>query len=176
MNTARWRPALALAVATGLLAACSDVTGPHSFRRPGVLLVSGWTGNIPLTAGTGKDVTWNAPPETADIAPPRTLEVPDTVDAGAAFVAVTTTIGPSGCWRADGQQVSVEGDTVVLKPYDAHSGAEVCTEALVFLAHESTLVLYEPGEWTVRVEGRRVRMGDEVRDEPVTAEKQVIVR
>ena len=86
------------------------------------------------------------------------------------------TVGPSGCWRSDGQSVATFGRTVLLRPYDSHSGSEVCTAALVFPAHRSTVVLYETGEWTLRVDGRRLRMGDDAWDEPISAERSIVVR
>lgn len=162
----------------GLLAACeAEIGGPTLLMRvPGALLISGWEGNVPRYAGTGGDVEWDEPPAQGDIAAPQVIVSPDTVDAGAAFEVRTYTAGPSGCWRADGQTVQVVDRTVVLKPYDAHSGSEVCTGALVFPEHRSTVALPESGEWTLRVDGRRLRMGDEVWEEPVSAERSIHVR
>jgi hypothetical protein len=111
-----------------------------------------------------------------DYTAPVVLQAPDTVDAGQAFEVRTNTVGPNGCWRSDGQTVGKVGRVVVLRPYDSHSGSEVCTEALVYLSHSSTLVLDEPGEWTLRVNGRRLRMGDEVWSEPIWAARSIVVR
>lgn len=163
-------------VSMALLAGCSEVTGPEGWRQPGVLLIAGWSGIAPVSAGTGGEVTWSAAPGDTDIAPPQVIGAPDTVSAGQAFEVVTHTVGPSGCWRADGQSVETDGRTVVLKPYDAHSGAEVCTMVLGFLPHRSTVVLIEPGEWTLKVEGRRLRIGDDVWEEPIWAARTVVVR
>ncbi|HEX6308061.1 MAG TPA: hypothetical protein VFZ69_07730 [Longimicrobiales bacterium] len=172
----RWRPALTVGVSVALLAACSEVAGPEGWRQPGVLLVSGWPGNVPLSAGTGAGVTWSVAPGETDIAPPQVLVAPDSVGAGQPFEVVTYTVGPSGCWRGDGQSLALDGRTVLLRPYDEHSGAEVCTMALHFMAHRSTMALSETGVWTLKVEGRRLRMGDDVWEEPIWAERTLVVR
>lgn len=169
-----WGAALALAVLTG----CSgEPTGPEGRRMPGVLTVSGWTGTVPLTANRGAgEMYWDRDLGLADLSAPRPIDAPDTVRAGAAFDVTTYTVGMSGCWRPDGQTVEINHRVVLIKPFDVHSGADVCTDVLLFLAHTSTILLDEPGEWTIRVSGRRVRLGDSKWEEPVTAEKIVIVR
>lgn len=164
-------------LALGLLAGCSgELAGPEGGRHPGALVVVGWTGNVPVNLGSDDGVVWGQQPGEGDITPPKVLVAPDTADAGIAFEVTTYTVGSNGCWRSDGQTVTTIGRVVVLRPYDAHSGSGVCTMALVFPAHRSTLVLTEAGEWTLRVEGRRVRMGDDVWEEPISAEKTIIVR
>lgn len=169
---------LSLGLSAALLAACSgDVAGPRAQRQPGILLISGWSGPVPFNAGNGGNgLEWNQAPEPADYSAPQVLVAPDTVAAGEAFAVTTHTVGPSGCWRAEGQTVASYARRVVLKPYDAHSGSEVCTDALVFLAHGTTLVLDEPGEWLLRVDGRRLRVGDAEWEEPISAERAIIVR
>lgn len=160
-----------------VLAACGGmVTGPEGWRQAGVLMVSEWSGTMPVNGGYADSLDWSRPRRSSDLSAPDVLVAPDTVDAGEAFEVWTHTVGLNGCWRSDGQTSAIFGLVVVVKPYDAHSGAEVCTEALSFLAHGSTLVLNEPGEWTLRVDGRRVRLGNAVEDEPVSAEKTVVVR
>jgi hypothetical protein len=64
---------------------------------------------------------------------------------------------------------------VELTPYDVHSGHAACTAILLNLSHESTVTLDEPGEWTIRVSGRRARYGDETWETPVSAEKVIVV-
>jgi hypothetical protein len=165
------------AMALGLLASCTGgVSEPEGSRQPGVLVVSGWSGNVPVNLSHGAGVDWEWQPGPDDLTAAAVLVAPDTVEAGEAFQITTHTVGPNGCWRSDGQVVNTFGRIVVLKPYDSHSGSEVCTEALTFLAHASTVVLYEIGEWTLRVDGRRLRMGDTVREEPVSARRTIIVR
>jgi hypothetical protein len=168
---------LSLGVSAGLLAACSsEVSGPGPGPQPGVLLISGWSGNVPVNAGNADSLQWTRPREAGDYTAPDPLTAPDTVAAGEAFEVMTHTVGPSGCWRSDGQTVTTAGRVVVVRPYDSHSGSEACTEVLLFLAHSATLVLTEPGEWILRVDGRRLRMGDDVWQQPNSAERTLIVR
>jgi hypothetical protein len=153
---------VSIALPAALLSACSaEVAGPGPMREPGVLVISGWAGDLPLHFGTGEGLYWTRPHDSGDYTAPQPLVAPDTVAAGATFEVRTHTVGPNGCWRSDGQTVASYGRVVVLKPYDSHSGSEVCTEQLAVLSHASTLVLDEPGEWTLRVDGRRLRLGDE---------------
>ena len=174
MRHRAWRGVLVLA----LVAGCSaEPAEPDGWRAAGVLAVSGWTGTMPTRAGQGTgELVWDQPPGANDLTAPKILVAPDTVDAGKPFEVITNTVGMNGCWRADGQAVKISGRTVELEPYDAHSGSEICTQILLFLEHRSTLVLNESGTWTLRVSGRRVRIGDEIRDEPITAEKTIVVQ
>jgi hypothetical protein len=173
----KWtRMAVASLGLAGVAACADEPTGLMEVRVPGALVVSGWIGNVPLNAGLGGDVIWATPPQTFDIVPAEVIVAPDTVEAGRAFTVTTYSVGPSGCWRSDGQTVASYARVVVLKPYDSHSGSEVCTELLLFLAHSSSVVLPDTGEWTLRVEGRRLRLRDDVWDEPISAEKTIVVR
>lgn len=165
------------AVALGFLASCTDgVAGPEGFRQPGVLVISSWPGTVPTNLSHGEGVDWEWQPGPDDLTATEVLVAPDTVEAGEAFQITTHTVGPNGCWRSDGQVVNTLGRIVLLRPYDSHSGSEVCTEMLTFLPHASTVVLYETGEWTLRVDGRRLRLGDTVWEEPVSARRTIIVR
>ena len=173
----QWKSILAAGLAVTLLGGCAaDVAGPGGVRQPGVLLISGWTGNVPVNFADGNDLEWNRTRYSGDFTAPDVLVAPDTVDAGKPFAVTTQTVGSNGCWRSDGQTVATLGRVVVLRPYDSHSGSEVCTEALSFLPHSSTLVLDQPGDWTLRVAGRRLRIGDQVWDEPISAERPIFVR
>lgn len=170
--------ALGAVMSLALLAGCSvEVAGPESWRQSGVLLISGWSGatHTALRQGAG-DVVWGWQPGQTDYSAPQVLIAPDTVTAGEPFDVTTYTVGVSGCWRSDGQSVSVVARVVVLKPYDLHSGSEFCTAALVFPAHRSTITLAEQGEWTLRVDGRHLRLGEETWEEPISAEKTIFVR
>lgn len=172
-----WKRAMSVGVAALLLVGCAgDLSGPGAYRDVGVLVISEWSGGVPVNIANGEGVDWNRPVGGGDYTAPDVLVAPDTVEAGEPFEVMTHTVGTSGCWRSDGQSVAAAGRTVVLEPYDSHSGSEVCTEALVFLAHSSTVVLSEVGEWTLRVDGRRLRMGDDVWDEPISAERAIVVR
>lgn len=174
--TTRWKPILAAGLVLLAGGCTAELAGPGGAREPGVLLISGWTGNVPVSFDNGSDLEWNRTRFTGDFTAPEVLTAPDTVDAGAPFEVTTQTVGLNGCWRSDGQTVARIARTVVLRPYDSHSGSEVCTEALSFLPHSSTVVLDAPGQWTLRVTGRRLRMGDHVWDEPVSAERPIFVR
>jgi hypothetical protein len=173
----KWtRMAAAGLIAAGVAACTDEPLALVEMRAPGALVISGWIGNVPLNAGTGGNVTWAKTPETTDVAPAQVIVAPDTVAAGTPFTVTTHTVGPSGCWRSDGQTVASHDRVVVLRPYDSHSGSEICTEMLLFLAHSSTVVLQAAGEWTLRVEGRRLRLRDDVWDEPISAERTIVVR
>jgi len=175
--TQRFRSILCPAMALGFLASCtSGVSEPEGWTRPGALMVSGWTGSVHWDPGQGSGLAWERQPGPDDLTAEEVLVAPDTVEAGEAFQVTTYTIGPGGCWRSDGQTVSTNERIVVLRPHDSHSGAEICTDALFFLAHGSTLVLTEAGEWTLRVEGRRLRLAEPLWEEPVSATRTIIVR
>lgn len=177
-----WRNRIAgVALPVVLLAACADeALSPlaDAGTQAGVLQLRGYTGAILESGVTGGSdrVYWTVPPQTGDVVPPRVLIAPDTVMVGQVFEVRTVTIGMSGCWRANGQSVNIANRVIELKPYDAHSGSEICTTILQFLEHASSLTLSEPGEWLIRVVGRRARYGDDVWEEPVTAEQTVYVK
>ncbi|HEX2168252.1 MAG TPA: hypothetical protein VHG09_13545, partial [Longimicrobiales bacterium] len=154
----------------------SDPSGPGPYRQLGVLMISGWSGTRPVDLDNGDGLEWNRTRSSADYTAPDVLVAPDTVGAGQAFEIRTNTVGWNGCWRSDGQTVATVGRVVVIRPYDSHSGSEVCTDVLLLLAHSSTLVLDEPGEWTLRVDGRQLRMGDDVSEQPISAERTIVVR
>src|SRR5690606_15115935 len=96
--------------------------------------------------------------------------------AGKPFTITVYTIGPSGCWRADGYELAIGGRKIEIKPYDVHSGADVGTGVLTFLPHVAAVTLKDPGAWTVRARGRRARHGDAVWEAPVAAERTILVR
>jgi hypothetical protein len=168
------------AVITGMAAglALAACTSPASYEggapQAGVLQVVDYSGTP--SSNPDSTVRWSVDPDADVLVASRTLEAPDTVAAGQAFQAVTHTIGLDGCWRASGQTWRVRERVVEITPMDTHSGANICTEIVLFLKHTSTITIAEPGEWQLRVAGRRVRQGDRTWEEPVTAEKTLIVR
>jgi hypothetical protein len=171
------RAALMLALASAL-AACSEPTGQsQDLLRPGVLQLAGWTGAdpVPASAAEAGRVRWNTDPGPGEVWHPQVIVAPERVAAGQPFTVRTHTIGESGCWSAHSQEVTLAGRIVELTPFDVHSGHEICTMILVYLRHESTLTLGEPGEWTLRVRGRKARHGDETWETPVSAEVAVVV-
>jgi hypothetical protein len=172
MRTAR----LVIGCALVVLAGCTDTVGVATEgERPGVLQLLGYDA-LPLSGYTESVVVWTVDARGSVLAPRAPLVAPDTVAAGEAFDVEVTTIGLNGCWRAGGQSVQVEDGVVTLTPSDVRSGAHVCTQILSELRHSSRVTLATPGEWTLRVAGRRVRHGDDAWQEPATAETKVVVR
>src|SRR5688572_17135251 len=169
----RW---LALSASVSLAACTGDVTSVDGGVHAGALQIRGWTGFVPAPGFAAVTVSWDQAPRATDVVPPRVIDAPDTVDANVAFDVVTHTVGPSGCWRAAGQQVAVTERVVQLRPLDQHSGAPICTMALVFPAHRSPVALSEPGEWTLRVVGRRADANGASLEGIIKAETTIIVR
>ncbi|HYH80428.1 MAG TPA: hypothetical protein VEX86_11550 [Longimicrobium sp.] len=81
------------------------------------------------------------------------LVAPAVVSAGQTFQATVTTLGFSGCWRADGAEVATAAATASIHPYDRQEG-EVCTAALVELRRTVDLRFDTPGTAKIVVEGR----------------------
>jgi hypothetical protein len=158
-----------------VLAGCTDAVGVATeAERAGVLQLVGYDA-LPVL-GYAESVVWTVDAGSSVLAPRAPLVAPDTVAAGEPFDVVVTTIGLSGCWRAGGQAVQVGDGVVTLTPGDVRSGAHVCTQILADLRHSSRVTIVTPGEWTLRVAGRRVRHGDDAWQEPATAETKVVVR
>lgn len=120
---------------------------------------------------------WDQPPDSEDMfIPPRVLEVPVIVAVGKPFQLTVYTIGRNGCWRSDGLEVRRKERVVEVVPYDRHSGAGICTQVLSYLPHRTMLTLDEPGDWVIRVEGRRVRHGEAEWETPVFAETTIVAQ
>lgn len=165
-----------LLAGAALLIGCNDPAGPRgSDLQLGVLQLEGYAAAAQTASDPNRGVTWTLPPDSEVHLPPAVIEAPDEVNAGEPFVVTVTTIGLSGCARAEKQEVSISGRTVELKPYDVYVG-EICTAILLYLTHDSTITLDSPGEWTIRVSGRRARYGDQTWETPVAAEKTIVVR
>lgn len=162
------------------LPACDDVaTDPPAVDRRvlGALQLERPEGQASEAAGPDTPVQWSVPPgERGTVVPPNVLVAPDTVRAGVPFTVTVHTIGVSGCWRADGQDVSVADGVATITPWDAHSGAEVCTEVLGYLPHQAQVTFATPGVAVVRVAGRRLRLGDRTWEQPVSAQRTLVVR
>jgi hypothetical protein len=161
------------AVALGV-AACSDTFGLDESRRA----VGIFQMDVATTQSNGQTdpaIRWTVPPTSGITFPPHVIEAPDTVFAGQSFEITVHTIGPSGCWAADGVDAALSSAVIQLTPWDRHSGADVCTTILSYLVHTTALTLPLPGEWTIRASGRRVRGGND-RDTSVTAERTIHVR
>ncbi|HUF69749.1 MAG TPA: hypothetical protein VMM79_13985 [Longimicrobiales bacterium] len=177
MRMALYRTCIA-ALVTGAATGCAETTAVDfaTIARPGILQLRDYAG-----AGTmwesARDTTvrWTESPAQGTIVPAEVLVVPETVSVGQPFGVRVTTIGDSGCWRAESEGTAISGHTVELTPFDAHSGHDICTTALVGLLHEWRLTLDSPGEWTVRVRGRIARYGDDTWETPVAVEKVIVV-
>lgn len=103
------------------------------------------------------------------------ITAPDTVTAGEPFQVTITTIGPNGCWRADGAEKAVQGNLATITPFDRVEG-EVCTQALVSLARSVEVRFDARGEATIRAYGRRVVDGNLNAATERTVQKRIIVR
>ncbi len=154
---------------------CSEPAGPvPGLEELGVLQVVEYGG--PLLVGVDESVYWSVPPDTGVLVPPRVLVAPDSVTAGVPFDVQVTTIGMSGCWSAAGLWPRPVQGGLDLIPTDVHSGANFCTEMALYLEHDARITIATPGEYTLRVKGRRLRQGDAAWEEPVSAERTIVVR
>ena len=166
---------LAVLAAAAIVTGCSDATGPDpSLREVGILQLGGAT--TESAASPDSTVSWDRPPGDSTFTAPRTIEVSDTVVVGEAFSVIVYSIGINGCWGPDGQDDTVAGRIIEITPYDLHSGADACIEMMSFLPHEKTFTVDQPGEWTIRARGRRVRGGDTGNSTPVVAERIIVAR
>lgn len=153
--------AFVLVISTG----CDGATDPGTATPvSGVLLYTDAAGNPLPVAGQG---------EHGGLL--HAVEAPDTVHAGEEFEVVVSTIGPSGCWSRGTLDVSVEVAKAVLRPYDLHSGAELCTLIFSRFTHRATVRFVAPGEGVIRVIGRQVAEDDLQRGTEITIEKRVTV-
>src|SRR5690606_6709012 len=92
------------------------------------------------------------------------------------FDVEVTTIGMSGCWSGAGMWARpVEGGFDLI-PTDVHSGANYCTEIALYIGHHARITIDTPGEYTLRVKGRRLRQGDSQWKEPVSAQRTIVVQ
>ena len=121
-------------------------------------------------------VTWAPLPTPGTITPLQTIELPDTVQVGQPVQVIVRTILPDGCWRTDGQDVSQTGNLVQVTPQDANSDAAICTQIFGYGAHTFSVTFATAGTGTIRVIGRRLVQGGQVTNDPVTAERTVVVR
>ena len=82
-----------------------------------------------------------------------TIHLPDTTVANAPFTVGIITYG-GGCNRKGSTEVTINGMTATVEPYDSvHTAAEVCTLQLDQYFHEATLHFAERGIAIVRVTG-----------------------
>jgi len=160
-----------------LIGGCRESVGPDAGVRMRGLLQYSLTGVSPAPApgDPGDPIRWSVPPASGVIYFEDAIEAPDTVSVGVPFEVAVHTVGPNGCWRADGTDVVPSNRIIEITPWDVHSGAEVCTLVIGYLRHAFELRLEQAGEWTLRATGRVV-YGDEWTGVPITAERTVIAR
>jgi hypothetical protein len=162
--------------AAALFGACSDGTGPEAERRAlGILQLDTSAPTATASADPHGPISWTVPPAVGFTYPSTVIEAPDTVRLDQSFEVKVWTVGPNGCWSVADMVVAKSARVVELTPWDRQSGADVCTQVLVFLGHSTNIRLDEAGVWRLRVSGRIVR-GFGHPDQPVTAERLVYVR
>lgn len=168
---------LTVLLGAAIAAGCSDATGPDpSLREVGILQLVPMAATMEGATSPDSAISWDRPPGDSTYTAPQTIVVSDTVVVGEAFSVIVYSIGVNGCWGPDGQDDTVTGRVIEITPYDLHSGADACTEMLIFLPHEETFTVDQPGEWTIRARGRLVRAGDPDSSTPVVAERITIAR
>ena len=179
MNLAPFFRTILPAALVGILAACgSSTVGPGSAETNlGILQIAGIADGHESESDAGGEpdtpVSWDLPPGEEILFPPEVLRAPKVVLAGRPFDLTVFTLGPDGCWSPESMDLSVGGGVLQLTPWDRHSGSEVCTMIFGYLRHDAVPTLPTPGEWTVRVEGRRVR-ADGTTERTVRAEGKIL--
>jgi hypothetical protein len=158
-----------------LAAGCSSLTGPGD-RQMGIIGTE--DGETLLHAGSAGAVS-SVLPDGAGTSDPLllpVLESPDTVAVSTPFEAVVRTLGPDGCWRADGARVSGAPNGAEIVPYDRISGQN-CTDAVRRLARTVTLRFDDSGEAVLRVTGRIISSdGGQSHERIGSVEKRIVVR
>ncbi|MFP4624597.1 MAG: hypothetical protein ACLFRX_10495 [Gemmatimonadota bacterium] len=81
------------------------------------------------------------------------IQAPDTVQVGEAFLVTVTTSGPTACWSAERTEVSVTGLGATIVPYDRHVEG-YCPTEVVEIAHTAELVFDQTGIGVLEVVGR----------------------
>ncbi len=163
-------------LALGALVACGDSTGPDgALRIKGILQLEGSPSLAAAGAPAHDPIRWNVSPGSGVVVPPEAIAAPDTVVLDRPFDVTAWTIGPNGCWSADGVDVERSGRVITLTPWDRHTGAGVCTQIFGYLPHATTQTLDQLGDWTLRARGRKVRGSVNVHD-GIVAERTVHVR
>jgi len=84
---------------------------------------------------------------------PPSLTAPDTVGANHPFVVTVTTAGRTGCWTGYQTRVVRDSQRVTITPYDRVVGG-VCTQAVVRIAHSTSVSFPTVGTATIVAHGR----------------------
>lgn len=116
------------------VSACSGVVDPIGGKRLGVIAFHG---------------------------DPVVVEVPDTVEAGVPFEVSVRTYG-GGCISKNGTDLRVDGLTADVRPYDNHSGHQICTDELRVFVHRATLAFGAAGRAEVRFHGTEKPSGSAI--------------
>lgn len=96
-------------------------------------------------------------------------QVPDSVRVGVPFEISVRTYG-DGCVTGNGTEVQRHGRSVDVRPYDVHSGAQVCTDVLRMFDHRATVMLETPGQADIRFHGM-----ERPTDSVITVTRSVVV-
>jgi hypothetical protein len=185
MQSSRWLRSWSGLGAAAALVACGtgDLTSASARRTRALGVLQVEASNLATNgSGTSTDGTVQWIPTIAGessplLLPPQVIEAPDTVQVQKPFTVTVYTIGTDGCWSADGGDLAQRGDTIIYDPYDAHSGASVCTLMIRSrgLEHSFSASFTNAGTGVLRVNGRRVRQNDRRFELRVMAERKVIV-
>jgi hypothetical protein len=160
---------LVVAGAVALLAACGSATAPQP-RHVGIIE---WVTTPEANRGPSASVDAASPDDPMSL---PVLEAPPSVQAGEAF-DVTVRTYANACWTADGAQVVTGGRSAVITPYDRGTAEGVfCPQIVVRLPRTVRLTFTERGTAVVRVSGRRVVVGDTVREDAAEFEVSVLVQ
>jgi hypothetical protein len=168
---------LPLALATG---ACDLLSGPETGRR--IVGVLEWSQDVTGAGAAPAGAGGAGPAATAAAGAAQVLFAPDSVAAGVVVPVAVTTVGLSGCWRADGVVVTGQHPVVTITPFDlvpARRAAEAelpCEGTLTSFPRTVHLVFELAGTVTIRVEGRRMTAASMPIGEAMTVEKTIIVR
>ncbi len=87
---------------------------------------------------------------------------PAVVDAGSPFEVTVHTFGSGSCTRPDNTEVSVDGATAVISPYDIRIHRDACTSDLRAFPHPLTLQFDSSGDAVIVLRGHLTRYDDPV--------------
>ena len=113
-------------------------------RRPGILLLAIGAVALPACDAGEEHRVVGYVDLTGDLAN-NEPQVPETATASVPMPITLWTTG-GGCHRRGDTEVSVDGRSAVVTPYDfVRVGGFVCTDILVVFEHRTTVVFDEPG-------------------------------
>lgn len=83
---------------------------------------------------------------------PARVTVPETAEIGEPFTVMVVTHG-GGCLSPGPTRVQREGMAATVRPYDVHTGGDVCPADVRLYEHTATLRFDQPGTATVHFQG-----------------------